>query len=393
MMEDNPLRRLEGFGQSIWLDFTRRGMVASGEFRRLIEEDGVSGVTSNPSIFEKAIAGSHDYDEAIRDLALGGRSADEIYRALTAEDIQLAADLFRPAFDHTGGRDGFVSLEVSPHLAHDTAGTVAEARRLWAALGRPNAMIKVPATRAGLPAIRRLTAEGINVNVTLLFGLPRYREVAEAYIRGLEDRAAQGDTPAHIASAASFFLSRIDVLVDPRLDRLVAAGGPEATLAATLRGRVALASAKVAYQIYKEIFGGERFRALADRGARPQRPLWASTSTKDPAYSDVKYVEALIGPETINTLPLETLNDYRDHGNPAPRLEERLAEAYRVLERLPELGIDLSAVTQQLEDEGVAKFDEALDTLMVKLSEKVVLPPDRPGAHPGRRPIAAPGRS
>jgi transaldolase len=380
-MEDNPLRKLESFGQSIWLDFTRRGMVASGEFRRLIEEDGLSGVTSNPSIFEKAIDGSHDYDEAIRDLALAGRSADEIYQALTVEDVRMAADLFRPTFDRTEGRDGFVSLEVSPYLAHDTARTVAEARRLWAALGRPNVMIKVPATRAGLPAIERLTAEGVNVNVTLLFGLARYREVVDAYLRGLEDRAAQGRPLSRVASVASFFLSRIDVLVDPMLERRVRAGGPEAELAASLRGQAALASAKVAYQIYKEVFSGERFRALAGRGAHPQRPLWASTSTKDPAYSDVKYVEALIGPETINTLPLETLDNYREHGRPAPRLEEGIAEAYRVLERLPMVGVNLDTVTQQLEDEGVAKFGESLDTLVAKLREKVAVQPEQTGAH------------
>ena len=370
MIQDNPLLRLQAFGQSIWLDFIRRGMLSSGELRQMVEEDGLRGVTSNPSIFEKAIAGSHDYDEAIRALALEGRSVAEIYQALTVEDVQQAADLFRPLYDQTAGRDGFVSLEVNPHLAHDTDGTIAEARRLWVAVGRPNILIKVPATREGLPAIQRLIGEGININVTLLFGLPRYREVTEAYIAGLEARAAQDQPLERVASVASFFLSRIDVLVDPLLEKKMQVSSHEAELAEALHGEVAIASAKVAYEIYKEIFGGGRFRKLAGQGARTQRLLWASTSTKNPVYSDVKYVEALIGPETVNTVPLETLNAYRDHGNPAARLEEGLAEAQTVLRGLSELEIDLDAVTQQLEGEGVEKFNKPFDRLMATLKEE-----------------------
>jgi len=363
-MPHNPLRRLQDFGQSIWLDFIKRGMLFSGELQRLIEEDGLRGVTSNPAIFEKAIAGSRDYDKAIRALALAGKSTEAIYQALTVEDVRRAADLFRPVYDRTDGRDGFVSLEVSPHLAYNTDGTIAEARRLWKALDRPNVLIKVPATREGLPAIRQLIAEGININVTLLFGLPRYREVAEVYIAGLEARAARGEPLRSVASVASFFLSRIDVLIDPMLDKVMQEGG------SSLKGTVAIASARKAYQIYKEIFASERFRRLADLGARTQRLLWASTSTKNPAYSDVMYVDPLIGPDTVNTLPLETLSAYREHGQPAARLEEDLREADRVLRQLSEAGIDLDALTQQLEDEGVHKFIVPFDSLMAALEAK-----------------------
>jgi transaldolase/glucose-6-phosphate isomerase len=380
-MNDNPLIKLGTFGQSIWLDFLRRGMLVSGELQQLIAEDGLRGMTSNPAIFEKAIDGSHDYDGAIRTLALEGKSAKEIYQILTVEDVQQAADVFRPVYDRTGGQDGFVSLEVSPHLAHDTAGTIAEARRLWAALARSNVMIKVPATVQGLPAIQQLIAEGINVNVTLLFGLPRYREVVDAYIAGLEALAAQGKPLEHVASVASFFISRIDVLVDSMLDKLMQTGGPKARIAENLHGQIAIASARVAYQIFGEIFGNERFRALAAKNARPQRLLWASTSTKNPAYSDVKYVAALIGPQTVNTVPIETLNAYRDHGNPAPRLEEGVEKARETLQRLSEIGIDLEKVTQQLEDEGVQKFIKPFDKLMETLEKERESaseePPDR----------------
>ncbi|NWG02798.1 MAG: bifunctional transaldolase/phosoglucose isomerase [Syntrophaceae bacterium] len=352
------------------MDYIRRHMMTSGELKQLIEEDGLRGVTSNPSIFEKAIAGSHDYDEAIRTLALEGKSIDEIYQALTVEDVQQAADLFRPIYHRLNGRDGFVSLEVNPHLAHDTEGTISEARRLWSSISRPNVMIKVPATREGLPAIRQLISEGINVNVTLLFGLPRYREVAEAYIGGLEERTTRGDPVNPLASVASFFLSRIDVLVDTILERRMKDGEARAEKGANLLGKVAIASAKIAYQIYKEIFSSERFSKLVGRGAKPQRVLWASTSTKNPNYSDVKYVEDSIGPETVNTLPQETLNAYRDHGDPGLRLEEGLEEAHQVLRQLAEVGIDINQVTQQLEDEGVEKFNKPYDSLMETLKTK-----------------------
>lgn len=369
-MSSNPLERLGALGQSIWLDYIRRDLIAGGGLRRLIEEDGLRGMTSNPSIFEKAISDSHDYDEDIRAMARKGNGVDAIYETLSQRDVQSAADEFRPLYDRTDGIDGYVSLEVNPHLAHDTNGTTAEARRLWAALNRPNVLIKVPATAEGLPAIRQLISEGISVNVTLLFGLPRYRQVVEAYISGIEARAVQGKPVKHVASVASFFVSRIDALVDPLLEKLIAQGGKEADPAKKTRGQVAVASAKMAYQIHKEIFGGGRFRKLAAQGARVQRLLWASTSTKNPDYSDVKYVEALIGPDTVNTAPLETLDAYRDHGEPKARLEQDVEEARHVLERLPELGISIDNVTRQLEDEGVDKFNKPFDKLMETLAQR-----------------------
>ena len=368
-MKENPLIKLTSLGQAIWLDYISRQMIDSGELRGLIDEDALHGMTSNPAIFEKAIAGSRDYDDDIRFLAREGKSIQEIYEVLTVADVQRAADVFRPLFEQLQGADGFVSLEVNPHLAHDTHGTIAEARRLWDKLDRPNVFIKVPATKAGLPAIRQLISEGININVTLLFGLPRYREVAEAYLLGLEERAAQG-LHLNVASVASFFLSRIDVLLDPQLEKIAQAGGPLAAAATSLKGEAAIASAKVAYSIYQQIFGSQRFKALADKGAQTQRLLWASTSTKNPAYSDTKYVEPLIGPETINTMPVETLEAYRDHGNPAPRLAEGLEKAAAVLQRLPELGLDLNQATQQLEEEGVEKFNQPYDSLMCTLEGK-----------------------
>jgi transaldolase len=369
-MSENPLLKLESYGQSIWLDFINRGMLVSGELRRLIQGDGLSGVTSNPSIFEKAIIETRDYDDAIRDLLREGRSAAEIYEELAVEDIRTTADLFRPVFDRSGGMDGFVSLEVAPNLARDTAGTILEARRLWTRVDRPNVLIKVPGTWEGLPAIRQLISEGINVNVTLLFGIHRYHAVAEAYIDGLEELVAQKRPLNRVVSVASFFLSRIDVLIDSLLEKKLEEGSPDADLAGSLRGEVAVASAKIAYQMWKEIFADQRFQRLAARGANSQRVLWASTGTKNPAYSDVKYVEALVGPQTVNTLPLETLNAYRDHGNPALRLEEGVVEARQCLKLLDEVGIDLVAVTQQLEDEGVEKFVKPFDKMMKALEEK-----------------------
>jgi transaldolase len=370
VMKENPLLKLRALGQSIWMDYISRHMINSGELLKLIEEDGLCGVTSNPSIFDKAIAGSRDYDDAIGTLALAGKSTEEIYQSLTVEDVQQAADIFRPTYDRLQGEDGFVSLEVNPHLAHDTQGSIAEARQLWAALNRPNVFIKVPATKEGLPAIRQLISEGVNVNVTLLFGLPRYREVAESYIAGLEARTARGQPISGLASVASFFLSRIDVLIDPLLEEIMAKGGPEAVTAARVHGQIAIASAKMAYQIYQEIFKSDRFRQLAAQGASPQRVLWASTSTKNPEYPDVKYVEPLIGPQTINTLPVETIDAYRGHGDPALRLEEHLDEAADFLNRLAELKIDLDQVTQQLEDEGVEKFNQPYDSLLGTLADR-----------------------
>ena len=371
-MNKNPLLDLEMFGQSIWLDFLRRNALDNGQLQEFIDQDGASGLTSNPSIFEKAIAGSHDYDHAIRTLALEGKNIQEIYQVVTVEDIQRAADLFRPIYDRLEGRDGFVSLEVSPHLAHNTTGTIADARRLWVAVARPNVMIKVPGTIEGLPAIQQLIGEGINVNITLLFGLPRYRQVAEAYISGLETLAAQDRPLKSVASVASFFLSRIDTLLDPTLEKTRVVDKSKADFVEKIHGQVAICSAKAAYRIYKEIFNSERFRKLKEQGARIQRLLWASTSTKNPAYSDLKYVEPLIGPETINTVPLETLAAYRDHGKPASRLSKGGVKAAATLRRLSEAGIDLDRATQQLEDEGVEKFAKAFDILMNTLEEKRV---------------------
>jgi transaldolase len=366
----NPLKQLGALGQSIWLDYIRRDLMASGGLRRLIEEDGLRGMTSNPSIFEKAIVESHDYDDDIRRSALQGKSVKAIYETLSQRDVGSAADEFRPLYEKTDGKDGYVSLEVNPHLAHDTKGTVEEGRRLWAALNRPNVFIKVPATASGLPAIEQLISLGININVTLIFGLPQYRQVAEAYVAGIEARAARGEPVKRVASVASYFVSRIDTLVDPLLEELMAQGGQEAELAKKAHGKVAIACAKVAYQIYKEVFGSERFRKLAAQGARVQRPLWASTGTKNPDYSDVKYVEALIGPDTVNTAPMETLNAYRNHGEPKARVEEDVEEARWVLARLPELGISIDHVARQLEDEGVEKFNQPFDKLMETLAQR-----------------------
>jgi transaldolase len=366
-MKENPLRKLNDLGQSIWLDYIRRDLISSGELRRLITEDGLRGITSNPAIFESSITGSDEYETDIRAMALRGEGVVAIYEALSQRDVQSAADEFRSVYEATDGGDGFVSLEVNPHLAHDRQGTIQEARRLWAALNRPNVMIKVPATTEGLTAIRQLITEGINVNVTLLFGSSRYRQVAEAYIAGLEARAAQGEPLQRVASVASFFLSRIDQFVDPLLDKCIAQGGELAEWAKEGRGQVAIASAKRAYQIYRQIFGGERFRSLASKSARSQRPLWASTGTKNPNYGDIKYVEALIGADTVNTLPVVTLDAYRDHGDPKARVEDDLERAGVLLARLPQLGISIDDMAQQLENEGVQKFITPFDKLLATL--------------------------
>jgi transaldolase len=369
-MKDNPLKKLESLGQSVWLDYIRRDLVSGSKLRRLIDDDGLRGMTSNPAIFEKAIAESNIYDQDIRDISVKNKNVQEIYESLSQRDVQNAADEFRSVYEKTEGTDGYISLEVNPHLAHDTKGTIEEARRLWTLLNRPNVFIKVPATSEGLPAIQQLISEGININVTLLFGLTRYQQVIEVYIAGLEARAGQGKSLKHIASVASFFVSRIDALVDSLLEKLAAQGGQKADLAKKLHGQIAISSAKSAYQIYGEIFNSNRFKKLADKGARIQRLLWASTSTKNPDYSDVKYIESLIGPDTINTVPPETIDAYRDHGDPKSRLGKNIGEAKWILAQLPELGINIEKVTQELEDEGVKKFNEPFDKLMVELAKK-----------------------
>jgi len=371
-MNDNPLKRLELFGQSIWMDFISRSVITSGQLAKWISEDGVSGVTSNPSIFEKAIAETHDYDAAIDDLLRRGKNSAEIYDALTISDIQQAADVFRPVFEQTKGADGFVSIEVSPYLADDTQSTIKEARRLWQTVNRPNIMVKIPGTEEGLPAIQQMISEGVNINITLLFGIPRYEQVIEAYLKGLEERATKGLPLENISSVASFFLSRIDVLVDPLLANLSANQSHETeTLAHSLQGEVAIASAKIAYQTFTKSIESDRFQTLDKKGARKQRVLWASTSTKNPAYSDVKYVEPLIGRDTINTVPVETLDAYRDHGKPALRIHEELAHAHKVIESLEDLKINIDAVTQELEDEGVEKFSFSYQKLLACLDEKI----------------------
>ncbi len=360
--EDNPLRALNAFGQSIWYDNIHRGMLGSGELTRLIAEDDLRGVTSNPSIFDKAIGGSREYDEALRRelRAKPNRSSRELFFSLAGEDICAAADLLLPVHEATGHLDGMVSLEVSPDLAYDTEATIQEARALHTRLGRPNVMIKVPATQAGLPAIEQLIAEGISVNVTLLFSVDRYLEVADAYLRGLERRHAQGRPLNRIASVASFFVSRLDTLLDPVLGEK----RPE------LQGKLAIDNAKVAYRRYQELYRSERFAALAKAGARPQRLLWASTGVKNAAYRDVLYIEELIGPHTVNTVPPATYEAFRDHGAVKATLERDVGAAEARLASLPELGIDLTAVTDRLEAEGVQAFVQSFDNLLADIEAK-----------------------
>jgi transaldolase len=366
----NPLLELKQLGQSVWLDNISRKLIASGELERLVKEDGISGVTSNPTIFEKAISGGTDYDDAMRALIAQDKSDSEIYDTLTVADIQAATDILRPVFDATHGDDGYVSIEVSPKLAHDTEGTIADARRLRAAVNRLNLLIKVPATREGLPAIRQLLSEGINVNVTLMFSMAHYEAVAEAYIAALEDRVRQGLPIGDVASVASFFVSRVDTLVDKLLEEKTRTEGPDAEQAAALRGKLAVANSKLVYQRFKEIFGSERFTALAAQGARVQRVLWASTSTKNPTYSDILYVETLIGPDTVNTMPDETIVAFRDHGKALVTVEDELEDARAAFKTLAELGIDMHAVGEQLSVEGVDKFSQSFDKLFAVIAAK-----------------------
>jgi transaldolase len=369
-MEGNPLKKLEKLGQSIWLDYIRRDLITSGELKHLIDKDGLRGITSNPKIFEKAIAQSKIYDQQIKELSLKGKNNKEIYELLSQQDVQNAADQFKAVYEMTGYKDGYVSLEVNPHLAHNTKDTIEEARRLWFSLNRPNVLIKIPATLEGLPAIRKLISEGININVTLIFGLPRYKQVAEAYFSGLEERINQGKPVSQVASVASFFLGRIDSHIDPLLERIIEEGNKTDKDAEEAYGQVAISSAKEAYQIYRTIFGSPRFNILAEKGALSQRLLWASTSTKNPKNSDIKYIEAIIGRDTVNTIPPVTMDAYRDHGYPELRLEQNIEEAQRILLVLAGLGIDIDRVTQQLEDEGVEKFNKPFDKLMDAITKK-----------------------
>jgi transaldolase / glucose-6-phosphate isomerase len=372
----NPLKALGDFGQSVWLDYIRRSLISSGELQRLIDEDGLRGVTSNPAIFEKAIAGSTDYSDTVRELERRkGLGAEALYEALAIPDIQAAANLLRPTYETTKRRDGYVSLEVSPYLAHETKGTLSEARRLWKAVGRENVMIKVPATPEGIPAIQQLISEGTNVNVTLLFSQEAYERVAEAYLSGLETLAMQGGDVSRVASVASFFISRIDVLTDSLLAaRLKVAASPaERALLRSLIGKVAIANAKLTYLRYKEIFRGKRWEALASKGAETQRVLWASTSTKNPSYRDVLYVEELIGPDTVDTIPPATYEAFRDHGRLRASLEEDIEAAQDTMETLEQVGISMREVTEKLLREGVKLFVEAFEKLLGAVDRKCIL--------------------
>ena len=355
----NSIQDVRAIGQSIWYDNIRRGLIESGELQRLIDL-GVTGLTSNPTIFQKAIAESSDYDEALETLAAGGSSVDEIYESLTVDDIRAAADLLRPVYDESDAADGYASLEVSPHLANDTNATIDEARRLFQLLDRPNVMVKVPATPAGIPAVHRLIGEGINVNVTLTFSLKAYRDVRDAYIAGLEDLRWAGGDLGRVASVASFFISRVDTAVDSQL-------GDDQD---DLKGGAAIANAKLAYRDFKEDFGGDRFAGLAADGARVQRPLWASTSTKNPEYSDVMYPEALIGPDTVDTMPEATLLAFMEHGAVAETLEQDVDEAERLIERLNEAGVDMDEVTAGLLSDGLRLFADSYDDLLADIAAK-----------------------
>ncbi|CAN5399338.1 bifunctional transaldolase/phosoglucose isomerase [soil metagenome] len=362
----NPVKALTRHCQAIWLDFLARGFIANGDLKALVDQDGVRGVTSNPSIFEKAIGGSDEYDGAISALLKErDRSVGDLYETLAVEDIQRAADALRSVYDELNGADGYVSLEVSPYLARDTAGTVAEAQRLWTAVGRDNLMVKVPGTREGVPAIRELISQGISINVTLLFSQAMYAEVLEAYISGLETFIAGGGDPKRVASVASFFVSRIDTAVDSQLDgKIAAASAAQKTQLEALKGKVAIANAKLAYQHYKKVIASERWKKLAAKGAQVQRLLWASTGTKNKAYSDVLYIEELIGRDTVNTVPPATLDAFRDHGKPRDSLEENIADAERTLAGLESAGISLETITDALVDDGVTLFAEAFDKLL-----------------------------
>ncbi|CAN5233182.1 hypothetical protein BH18GEM1_BH18GEM1_10200 [soil metagenome] len=373
----NPLKDLHALGQSVWLDYIRRDLF-DGELDRLIAEDGLAGMTSNPTIFEKAISDTDLYDDVIRD---AGRDVepDALFERLAVADVRRAADHFRPLFDESRGRDGFVSIEVRPSLAYDTRGTIEEVRRLWKSCDRPNVMVKIPGTSEGLPAIRQCLAEGININITLLFSVDRYREVMDAWAQAYRQRVDEGKSIDRLASVASFFVSRVDIMVDERLDQLAErASDEDGEKIARLKGKMGIANARIAYEAFEKrlLEDDSSFAALEEAGARAQRPLWASTSTKNPNYPDVYYVEALIAPETVNTLPPDTLEAYRDHGDPEVRIYEDLDDAHAMIEDLAELGIDLTEVTDALEREGVEKFARSYDELIeaIRAEQRAVQP-------------------
>jgi transaldolase len=368
----NPLLELKALGQSVWLDDIDRGQLRSGAFGRLIEQDGLTGATGNPTIFEHSITHDTTYDEQMQQLLREGKAPKEIYEALAMTDERMVADLLRPTYDRTDGQDGFVSIEVSPYLAQNKEGTLSEVRRFWQTIDRPNLMVKIPSTPAGIPAIRQAIASGININITLIFSRENYRQVAEAYLDALEERLAVGKDISHIASVASFFVSRVDVLVDQLLENKRKATGDHAEQQKlkALLGQAAIANARLAYHEFKGLFNTPRFEALKQRGAHVQRPLWASTGAKNPAYRDVLYVEELIGPDTVNTMPLKTLESFRDHGRVRLSIEENLSQAQADLAALEEVGIHYDQVTRQLQEEGVQKFIDSFQKLFQCIESK-----------------------
>lgn len=375
-MTTNHLAEIGELGQSIWMDNLTRDLIRSGDLKQMIETRALRGITSNPAIFEKAIAGNAIYDDAIESGMRAGKPLQDIYESLIFEDIRNACDIFAPVYESSGGLDGYISIEVPPIIARDTQKTIEEARRYYREIGKPNVMIKIPGTAEGLPAVEQVISEGINVNVTLLFSVPSYVETAWAYIRGLEARAAKGEDISKLASVASFFLSRIDIKIDDLIDSRLKQGVPDETVRAKLeaiQGKVAIANAKIAYQEYKNIIQSDRWQALAAKGANVQRLLWASTSTKNPHYSDVMYVDELVGPETVNTLPPATIEACADHCDVANRIESHVDEAYRLIESLkdPDVNIDLDQVMDELLSEGIDKFIQPFESLMQSLENKV----------------------
>lgn len=368
----NPLHELATLGQSVWYDNIDRGQLQNGMFKSLIEQDGISGVTANPTIFDKSIGQGHAYDKQMEQLIREGKSTSDIYEAMVISDIRTVADMLRPVYDRTSGLDGYVSLEVSPDLAHDTEGTLKEVRRFWQMVDRPNLLVKIPATPEGIPAIRRALTEGINVNITLIFSRAAYREVVEAYLEALENRNAEGKDISSIASVASFFVSRVDTLVDKLLEERVkgSSDANEQQYLKSLEGKAAIANARLVYQDFKELFSTPRFETLKHSGAMVQRPLWASTSTKNPAYRDVLYAEQLIGPNTVDTMPLETIENFRDHGQVSLTVDHDVQKAANELGALEAIGIGYNQVTQQLLDEGVKKFADSFHDLFKTIDTK-----------------------
>ncbi len=368
----NPLLQLKTQGQSVWYDTIDRGQLVSGLFKRLLDEDGIVGVTSNPTIFQKSISHGDAYDEQMTQLIQQRKSTNEIYEALVIKDITTVADMLRPIYDRTNRQDGFVSLEVSPDLAHDTERSLSEARRFWKLVDRPNLMIKIPATPEGIPAVQQALTEGININITLIFSLDSYRDVADAYISALEDRNAEGKDISHIASVASFFVSRVDTLVDQLLEDKIktTSDSAEQQKLKSLEGKAAIANARLVYQEFTRIFHTPRFETLKHSGAHVQRPLWASTSTKNPAYRDVLYAEELIGPDTVDTMPLETIENFRDHGRVSRTVENDIQQAKDVFAALEKVGIHYDQVTKQLQDEGVQKFADSFHALFQGIESK-----------------------